>query len=933
VAANSTPIFISADQDRASQAAFLNENFRRLNDELSISNFDAGTIALSDGDPANIGNSTATYSHGILIDDTGIYACADGQTATDANVRILIDGSAYFSGTVTAGAGAIGGWSIGADSLSASTGTVGMSSAVTAGDDIRFWAGHATMASAPFRVTEAGVLTATSGSIGGWTLATDKLSYGTDADYIGLIPATGIQLGDSTFADAPFSVTNAGVLKAVSGTVGGWTLATTSLKCGATTTTVGLDTGGTNPAIYAGSATPASAPFRVTNTGDLTSTSATITGSITSTTGSIGGWTIGATSLTSGTGATTVGLDSGGTNPAIYAGSATPASAPFRVSNSGALTATNITATGTINAQSGYLASGVYINSTDTILCESAGLNVGVDGHIRGGQTDFNTGSGFFLGYSTDDYKFSVGSSTNSLTWNGESLSINGKLATTAPINLKTYATGDLPGSGTDTSANLPSANAGYGAGNDVLFSTYSNSIDTMEYVGAGDGFTVTWGQSFTIGTSGNLRRISLFINSASVNLYVNNIAVTASTKYWVKLGPISGSTIPASLCADDSGKPGTVLSLLYTDTTYSTQKTFNSGDIIKGATAGGLANGEFGIGTAGGDWYNGSKDAYISVWTTGSLTDPEKVYGAGYAYLDSQDFDDIDIQISKDGGTSWSTIKTHTANPDSETTLTYGSSSDTWGLTLTGADINHSTNFRVRFGAGVESQGVYYNHDFYGFGFAETAGNSVLGLTIAVVSYFDTDDGSLYINSITVKARMSSSDATVVEGSTAYDSTLNTLTCYDGSSWESVALQVYPVGAIYISVASTSPATLFGGTWAAFGAGKVLVGIDATDADFDTVEETGGAKTVAGDAHTHTLSDAGQAAIYMAATSGVNRYMRRVASSWTSTHKASDGVAEGDTGSKSYGAALSGATDSTTPDATSVVQPYITVYMWKRTA
>ena len=67
--------------------------------------------------------------------------------------------------------------------------------------------------------------------------------------------------------------------------------------------------------------------------------------------------------------------------------------------------------------------------------------------------------------------------------------------------------------------------------------------------------------------------------------------------------------------------------------------------------------------------------------------------------------------------------------------------------------------------------------------------------------------------------------------------------------------LAPYPVGSIYISVASTSPATLFGGTWVAFGAGRVLVGINSGDADFDTVEETRGEKT-------HTLTAAEQASM-----------------------------------------------------------------------
>src|SRR3990167_5467333 len=64
--------------------------------------------------------------------------------------------------------------------------------------------------------------------------------------------------------------------------------------------------------------------------------------------------------------------------------------------------------------------------------------------------------------------------------------------------------------------------------------------------------------------------------------------------------------------------------------------------------------------------------------------------------------------------------------------------------------------------------------------------------------------------------------------------------------TFASVLSLAYPIGAIYTSVVSTSPATLFGfGTWSAFGAGKVLIGLDAADVDFDTAEEIGGAKKV----------------------------------------------------------------------------------------
>jgi hypothetical protein len=67
----------------------------------------------------------------------------------------------------------------------------------------------------------------------------------------------------------------------------------------------------------------------------------------------IGGWTLGASSLTGGTGASTVAFDIAAANPTIYAGNATPANAPFRVYRDGTFVATAATITGSISAVSG----------------------------------------------------------------------------------------------------------------------------------------------------------------------------------------------------------------------------------------------------------------------------------------------------------------------------------------------------------------------------------------------------------------------------------------------------------------------------------------------------------------------------------------------------------------------------------------------------
>lgn len=63
----------------------------------------------------------------------------------------------------------------------------------------------------------------------------------------------------------------------------------------------------------------------------------------------------------------------------------------------------------------------------------STGLNVGTVGNVRGGQTAYNTGTGFWLGYEAAAYKFSIGNgSTAGLTWNGTVLTVAGTVNATA---------------------------------------------------------------------------------------------------------------------------------------------------------------------------------------------------------------------------------------------------------------------------------------------------------------------------------------------------------------------------------------------------------------------------------------------------------------------------------------------------------------------
>ena len=122
--------------------------------------------------------------------------------------------------------------------------------------------------------------------------------------------------------------------------------------------------------------------------------------------------------------------------------------------------------------------------------------------------------------------------------------------------------------------------------------------------------------------------------------------------------------------------------------------------------------------------------------------------------------------------------------------------------------------------------------------------------------------------------------------------------------------LAVWPIGSIYTSVTSANPSTLFGGNWEAFGAGRVLIGLDSADTDFDAAEETGGAKT-------HTLTTAEMP-------------------SHTHTFTAFQTISGSN--NRTGGGALSASASSTTAStggggAHNNVQPYIVVYMFKRIA
>jgi hypothetical protein len=127
-----------------------------------------------------------------------------------------------------------------------------------------------------------------------------------------------------------------------------------------------------------------------------------------------------------------------------------------------------------------------------------------------------------------------------------------------------------------------------------------------------------------------------------------------------------------------------------------------------------------------------------------------------------------------------------------------------------------------------------------------------------------------------------------------------------------SILKQIYPVGSIFMSINNVNPSTwITGTTWAVWGSGRVPVGVNTAQTEFNTVEKTGGEKahtlTIAEmPSHNHTSPD------YGAHQSG-------------DRHPGSNSTGDSDN--------YTVRTNNTGGDGShNNLQPYITCYMWKRT-
>lgn len=182
----------------------------------------------------------------------------------------------------------------------------------------------------------------------------------------------------------------------------------------------------------------------------------------------------------------------------------------------------------------------------------------------------------------------------------------------------------------------------------------------------------------------------------------------------------------------------------------------------------------------------------------------------------------------------------------------------------------------------------------------------------------------------------------------------------------DAVTNKLWPVDSIYISVKNVNPGTFFGGSWVPFATGKTIVGVDTGQGEFNAVEKSGGHKELQNHAHgmnnhvhslnnhthtvpnhVHTMQGAGNHYHYLGINkdavqkgtsynkpnnfeSGSTSYKSNTTGNHAHTMNSSGTCTTGGNSGNTGG--NSGNTTSTGGGNAGNLQPYITVYMWKRT-
>lgn len=317
--------------------------------------------------------------------------------------------------------------------------------------------------------------------------------------------------------DANGDATFAGTVTATAGSFGGINIDSAKIYTGTGTW------GNANTGFYADSAGQFSLKDKLTWNG----TSLTINGAIT------------ATSLTLGGGVTVPAASVSGLATVATTGAAANISGLAAVATSGSKADVGLGSVSNLTPQN-QAQTGIEAAITIT----SGGIAMSSGGYVKGGQTAYNTGTGFFLGYSTDNYKFSIGNpSGQRVTWDGSTFTVVGTIDTTSTI------------AGTNAGTVVSNAASGASAATTVATKLNKNASDTLTgaiNVTTSGGFvagTLTWDATGTrtggYGIAMTAKGLVGFDSSGNSTFNISSTDGSATFKGAITSGStISGATV-----------------------------------------------------------------------------------------------------------------------------------------------------------------------------------------------------------------------------------------------------------------------------------------------------------------------------------------------------------------------------------------------------
>lgn len=187
----------------------------------------------------------------------------------------------------------------------------------------------------------------------------------------------------------------------------------------------------------------------------------------------------------------------------------------------------------------------------------------------------------------------------------------------------------------------------------------------------------------------------------------------------------------------------------------------------------------------------------------------------------------------------------------------------------------------------------------------------------------------SVYVRDLAEKTSPEAEDCFVLGNETAGRINLSNLV-------KAISNIMLPVGHILMTTRNVNPGTYLGGTWVAWGSGRVPTGVDANDTAFKTVEKTGGSQTLEL-AHSHIVNSHKHLAPFGYDQS--TYFAGRLYGSDTVNVSGIDGYGFYASSSLETSPLRLNYTSEESPRTNSqlgtrdIKQPYITCYMWKRTA